>query len=77
MIVLTRAKTAQADQIINYMKILDFLSEVRVELTKVVWPTRDQTIRLTFIVILITVMVAFFVGGIDYLLTNISSYLYR
>jgi len=59
------------------MKILDFLSEVRVELTKVVWPTRDQTIRLTFIVILITVMVAFFVGGVDYILTNISSYLYR
>jgi len=59
------------------MKVLDFLNEVKVELTKVVWPTRDQTIRLTFIVILITVMVAFFVGGIDYILTNISSYLYR
>ena len=59
------------------MKVLDFLNEVKVELTKVVWPTRDQTIRLTFIVILITVMVAFFVGGVDYILTNISSYLYR
>ena len=59
------------------MKALDFLREVQVELTKVVWPTRDQTIRLTFIVIFITVMVAFFVGGVDYILTNISSYLYR
>ena len=59
------------------MKALDFLREVQVELTKVVWPTRDQTIRLTFIVIFITVLVAFFVGGIDYILTNISSYLYR
>ncbi len=59
------------------MKIIDFLSEVRVELEKVVWPTRDQTIRLTLIVISITVMVAFFVGGIDYILTNLNSYLYR
>jgi preprotein translocase subunit SecE len=59
------------------MQALDFLKEVRVELAKVVWPTRDQTIRLTFIVIFVTVMVAFFVGGIDYILTTLSSYLYQ
>lgn len=59
------------------MKALDFLREVRVELMKVVWPTRDQTIRLTFIVILITVIVAFFVGGLDYIFTRINSYLYK
>lgn len=57
------------------MKIIDFLSEVRVELQKVVWPTRDQTIRLTFIVILITIMVAFFVGIVDFGLVNLSQYL--
>jgi preprotein translocase subunit SecE len=60
-----------------HMQALDFLKEVRVELGKVVWPTRDQTIRLTFIVIFVTVMVAFFVGGIDYILTAISSLLYK
>jgi preprotein translocase subunit SecE len=59
------------------MKALDFLSEVRVELSKVVWPSRDQTIRLTFIVIFITVIVAFFIGGVDYLFTNVSTYLYK
>ena len=59
------------------MKALDFLREVQVELAKVVWPNRDQTIRLTFIVILITVMVAFFVGGVDYLLTALNSYVYK
>lgn len=59
------------------MQALDFLKEVRVELSKVVWPTRDQTIRLTFIVIFVTVMVAFFVGGLDFILTKLSSYLYR
>lgn len=57
------------------MKALAFLQEVRVELEKVVWPTRAQTIRLTFIVIFITIMVAFFVGVIDFGLVNLSQYL--
>ena len=57
------------------MKALDFLREVRVELGKVVWPSRAQTIRLTFIVILITIMVAFFVGVVDFGLVNLSQYL--
>lgn len=59
------------------MQAIDFLREVKVELAKVVWPTRDQTIRLTFIVVFITVMVAFFVGGLDYILTTINSYIYQ
>ncbi len=50
-------------------KILDFLVSVRVELTKVVWPTPQQTIRMTILVIVVTIGVGFFVGGIDYLLT--------
>ncbi|MCL4367522.1 preprotein translocase subunit SecE [Patescibacteria group bacterium] len=53
--------------------ILDFLSEVKVELAKVVWPSRDTTIKLTVIVILVTVTVGFFIGGVDYLLTQILS----
>jgi preprotein translocase subunit SecE len=57
------------------MQIIDFLKEVKVELEKVVWPTRAQTIRLTFIVIFITVMVAFFVGVVDFGLVNLSQYL--
>lgn len=51
-------------------KALDFIGEVRVELSKVVWPTPNTTIRLTVIVILVTITVGFFVGGIDFLLTK-------
>lgn len=50
-------------------RAIDFLREVRVELSKVVWPSRDQTIRLTVIVIMVTLVVGFFLGGIDYFLT--------
>jgi len=51
-------------------KILDFLTEVRVELSKVVWPTPNQAIRLTVIVIMVTITVGFFIGAVDYLLTK-------
>ncbi|EKD91155.1 MAG: hypothetical protein ACD_30C00041G0015 [uncultured bacterium] len=58
------------------MKIVDFLSEVRVELLKVVWPSREQTIRLTVMVILVTLIVGFFLGGIDFLLTKLDALIY-
>ncbi len=51
-------------------KALDFISEVRVELQKVVWPTPNATLRLTVIVILVTLTVGFFVGGVDFVLTK-------
>jgi len=55
-------------------KIFDFIEEVRVELSKVVWPTMEQTLRLTVIVILITIAVGFFIGGVDYLLTKLLEF---
>lgn len=56
----------------SYFKhIIDFLSSVRVELAKVVWPMPEQTIKLTVIVIFVTLTVGFFIGGVDYLLTKL------
>lgn len=45
---------------------VDFLAEVTVELEKVVWPTRQQTIKLTIIVIMVTIIVGFFIVAIDF-----------
>jgi preprotein translocase subunit SecE len=42
-----------------------FLKEVQQELGKVVWPTRNQTIRLTGIVIAVSVVVAIYIGLLD------------
>lgn len=50
------------------LKPLDFLKEVKVELTKVIWPTKLATIKLTILVIISTVIVGFFVVGIDFIL---------
>jgi preprotein translocase subunit SecE len=56
-------------------KSIDFFREVRVELSKVVWPSRTQTIQLTILVIALTLIVGFFIGAIDYGLTALSQYL--
>ncbi len=48
-------------------RILTFLKESRVELKKVRWPTREETIRYTASVIFISTTLAIFLGGLDYL----------
>ena len=48
-------------------KGIDFLKEVRIELKRVTWPTRQQTIKYTLIVISLSLAVAAFLGGLDFL----------
>lgn len=42
-----------------------FLKEVKTELFKVVWPTRKETLRLTLLVIGVSVIVGLFIGLLD------------
>ncbi len=49
-----------------FQKIAQFLKEVRLEMKKVNWPTREETVRHTLIVIGVSIAVAIFLGGIDY-----------
>ncbi len=49
----------------------NFLVEVKNELSKVVWPSRAETIRYTLTVIVFSVVVAFVLGAFDYLLLKI------
>ena len=46
-------------------KVNNFLKEVKLELSKVTWPKKDQVIKLTLIVFIISGIVAIYVGGID------------
>jgi preprotein translocase subunit SecE len=48
--------------------VSNFLYDTRTELRKVVWPTRDQALNLTALVIGVSVAVAAFVGVVDVLL---------
>jgi len=55
-------------------KILDYLSEVKLELTKVTWPKRKEIIRLTLIVLAISAIVGLFSGGLDFIFTKMLSF---
>lgn len=48
-----------------------FASEVVGELKKVTWPTRQETIRLTIIVIVISLIIGIYIGIIDILLAKV------
>ncbi len=52
-------------------RLARFWRETLAELRKVVWPTRDQAINLTVIVIVTVVAMSAFLGVIDLMLTNI------
>ena len=46
-------------------KISQFLREVRIELSKVTWPTRKDTIASTSVVLVIVILIAAFLGIVD------------
>ncbi len=49
-------------------KIISFFSSVKEEGKKVSWPSREQTIQTSIIVIIATLLVGGYVGVVDYLL---------
>lgn len=50
---------------------IQFIKEARSEMTKVVWPSKKETIRITLAVILLSVGVALFLGAVDFGLTKL------
>jgi preprotein translocase subunit SecE len=54
-----------------FTKIINFLKEVREEMGKVNWPTKREVFKNTLIVIGISVVLAAFLGGLDFLFTNL------
>jgi preprotein translocase subunit SecE len=59
-------------------KITTFLKEARAELMKVNWPSKKQTINYTLAVIGISIAVAIFLGGLDYIFSYIlKTYIIR
>ena len=50
-----------------FKHFLTYLRESREELQKVTWPTKKQVFQYTMLVIAISIAVALFLGGLDYL----------
>jgi len=53
--------------------ITQFVRDSRIELRKVVWPTREETIRLTLVVVAVSAGTGLILGGFDFVLSQLFS----
>ena len=58
-------------------RIRQFIREVMVEFRKVTWPNRQELINSTAVVVVVTVVLALFLGGVDIGLARIVERLLR
>jgi preprotein translocase subunit SecE len=52
-------------------KSMQFLREVKIELKKVTWPTRKQTVGSTVVVIILVAIISLFLGLVDFGLSSL------
>ncbi len=55
----------------------EFFEEVLAEFRKVTWPSRQELINSTVVVIAVTVVIAFFLGGVDIVLARVVERILR
>ncbi len=48
-------------------KITEYLKDTKAELKHVIWPSKNQTLFYTLIVIILSVVIAYYLGVFDYL----------
>ena len=53
----------------------EFIRQVRIETSKVHWPTRKETIATGIMVMIMTLILAFFLFGVDAAFSTIVKYL--
>src|SRR5436853_5926337 len=58
-------------------RIREFVQEVLAEFRKVTWPSRSELVNSTVVVIVVTVVLAFFLGGVDVVLARVVERILR
>ncbi len=58
-------------------KVFKFFKEVKVELGKVTWPNRQELIGSTIIVVILSVLMAVYIGFLDFLLSSLFGRIIR
>ena len=56
------------------MQLMQYLSSVKAELSRVTWPTRQESYQLTLVIIIFSLVVGLYVGGLDLLFTNLLGF---
>ena len=58
-------------QVAVVTRVREFVQEVLAEFRKVTWPSRQELVNSTVVVIVVTVVLAFFLGGVDIVLARV------
>lgn len=53
-----------------------YLEEVKIELEKVSWPSRQQTLNMTLVVVAVSLVIGLYLGVLDYLLVRAQSFIF-
>jgi preprotein translocase subunit SecE len=56
-------------------RVREFVLEVMAEFRKVTWPSRPELANSTVVVIVVTVVLAFFLGGVDIVLARVVEWI--
>lgn len=51
-------------------KITEYFKETKAELKHVIWPSRNQTLYYTLIVIILSVVIAYYLGIFDFIFSQ-------
>ncbi len=68
-------KSGKEIEVFNKIKL--FFKEVKNELKKVIFPSRDEVIDSTKVVVVLVLIIAIFLGGIDLLLSKLVAMVVR
>jgi preprotein translocase subunit SecE len=58
------------------MKITEYIKETRAEMNHVTWPSREQTIRFTVLVIIVSLATAALLGLSDFVFSKLLTLLF-
>ena len=56
-------------------QIRKFMNDVQREFTKIAWPTKQNTIRLTITTIIFVFIISFYLGAVDLIIGKLISYI--
>ena len=65
------AQTSQNVLVLKVKEFIEFFEESKVEIKKVVWPTRKETITTCVAVLVVSLVIALYLGIVDLALSKI------
>jgi len=55
-----------------FNKVIQYFKEIRVELGKVTWPSKNELIGSTIVVVVVSLILSVFTGIVDFVLSKIA-----